>query len=53
MRLDAINQSLIQDTQDALAYRNALMIAILIHCPVRLRNLTMIRMSDVSAHGTH
>lgn len=43
MRLGAINQSLIQDTQDALAYRNALMIAILIHCPVRLRNLTMIR----------
>ena len=42
-RLDALNQSPIQDAQDALAYRNTLMIAILINCPIRLRNLSMIR----------
>jgi integrase len=34
-----------KDTQTALAYRNALMVAMLIHCPLRLRNLTMIRIS--------
>lgn len=46
-RLDAINQGYLQDTQEALQYRNALMVAVLIHCPVRLRNLTMIKI------GTH
>ena len=42
-RLDTLNQSPIQGAQDALAYRNTLMIAILINCPIRLRNLSMIR----------
>ena len=32
-----------RDKRNALQYRNALFIAILINCPMRLRNLTMIR----------
>jgi integrase len=45
-RLDAIDQGFLQDTQEALQYRNALIIGVLIHCPIRLRNLSMIRIGQ-------
>jgi integrase/recombinase XerD len=53
-RMEAINAGPLSDTQQALAYRNALMIAVLVHCPVRLRNLTMVRLNrHLSFDGIH
>jgi len=42
-KLDDLNAARYRDKQAALAFRNALFIAILVNCPMRLRNLTMIR----------
>jgi integrase len=42
-QLDKLNNGWLKDTQEALTYRNTLMVALLVHCPIRLRNLTMIR----------
>ena len=42
-RLDELNIGRLKDGQNALAYRNTLMVALLVHCPIRLRNLVMIR----------
>ena len=41
-QLDELNNGWLKDTQEALTYRNAFMVALLVHCPIRLRNLTMI-----------
>jgi integrase len=42
-QLGSLNNGSIKDTREALAYRNTLMVALLVHCPLRLRNLVMIR----------
>ena len=42
-QLDDLNAARCRDKQSALAFRNALFIAILVNCPMRLRNLTMIQ----------
>jgi len=42
-RLNELNEGWLKDTQEALAYRNILMVALLALCPIRLRNLVMIR----------
>jgi integrase/recombinase XerD len=44
-RLDELDAGWMRDGMEALAYRNALMVAILVHCPIRLRNLVMIRIN--------
>ena len=42
-RLEELERLQVRQDKDFLTYRNALMVAILIECPVRLRNLAMIR----------
>jgi integrase len=42
-QLDKLNKGWLSDTQGALTYRNTLMVTLLVHCPIRLRNLVMIR----------
>jgi len=42
-RWDALHKEKHKDRQEALDYRNALMVALLVQCPIRLRNLVMIR----------
>ena len=42
-RMDELNNLWLKDTQEALVYRNTLMVALIVHCPIRLRNLVMIR----------
>lgn len=42
-QMDELNHTLVKDKKAAMAYRNTLMVALLAHCPLRLRNISMIR----------